>query len=534
MNRRRFLVVSDLHMTSGKDARTGTWSPTEDFFWDEAFRDFLGHYTKGYTLIINGDLLDFLKVLVLPTHEEMEAYGIHHADISRSYGLRCTEASCTFQVDKIIDGHPVFFQALVDFLLAGNEAVILKGNHDVQLFWDQVQERILERLSMLAPARQRSIVRRRLQFLPWCYYVPGLLYVEHGNQYEYTTSFRHFLNPQLPIDFPGTSKQIELDLSGFLVRYIVNSLKPIDPLTDSIRPQSQYLELFWKAHPFVFITTIGTTLRFLLKAFAKAQELKRGSKGTAFEKIAEENRSMIGKEAKRFAGGKSAALEQALVEFDRRKAEPVLTAGPWKFLWMEIKTPLKALLWLLPLYAVTFIPDLSAAAERATSGWGSSFWRSAVLWLIRLRVPQILIVVLLGGLLIWLKQRIRRKRAHGRPEPSDIALKIREDARFIASTLDVKYVTFGHTHYADIFRCSEKSWYFNTGTWMTIFSLQEEMYREPHQFTFLHVEGEEANLLHWNPDRRAPEPVRVVDTKQVTTGTEDSFVKILLGILGLG
>lgn len=42
-------------------------------------------------------------------------------------------------------------------------------------------------------------------------YVPGLLYVEHGNQYEYTTSIRNFLNPELPIDYPGTGKQIELE-----------------------------------------------------------------------------------------------------------------------------------------------------------------------------------------------------------------------------------------------------------------------------------------------------------------------------------
>ena len=536
MTSRRFLVVSDFHMTSGKNPGTGVTAPTEDFFWDEEFRDFLAHYSAAgeSTLIINGDLFDFLKVLVFPTKSEMASYGIHEGEVNRAYGLRCSEPAGVFQIDKIVDGHPVFFTALVDFLLAGNRVIILKGNHDVQLFWGAVRDRVYYRLEGIAPPGEKQAIRQRLEFLPWCYLVPGLLYVEHGNQYEYTTSFRNFLKPELPIDFPGTSKQIELDLSGFLVRYVLNGLKPIDPLSDSIRPQSKYFEMFWQAHPFLFLTTIGTTVKYVLKAFAKARELGSGSLAKACLDIRRENLRLIGNEAKRFAEGDEAraeSIEKSLRLFDARKAPPVLTSGAWKFLWSEIEAPLKALLLLLPLYALMFLVDLNAEVMSLIDDWSPSVWKSLLLGLCALKVPQIAGFVLLGIVMIWIYQKSGAKKGR-RGVSLDITRKVRRDAQYIARQLGVKFVTFGHTHYADVFRCSEKSWYFNTGTWMTIFSPEEQIYREAHQFTFLKVENEEAELLRWNPDRMAPQSVQVVDTEPAATEAEDSILKVILGVLG--
>jgi UDP-2,3-diacylglucosamine pyrophosphatase LpxH len=537
MKSHRFLVVSDLHMTSGRDPRSGVFAPTEDFFWDEAFRDFLVHYSKGAqtTLIINGDLFDFLKVLVFPTKSEMASYGIPEADVNRAYGLRCSEPAGVFQIDKIVDGHPIFFAALVNFLLAGNRAIILKGNHDVQLFWGAVRDRVYHRMEEIAPPGERRAIRQRLEFLPWCYLVPGLLYVEHGNQYEYTTSFRNFLNPELPINYPGTSKQIELDLSGFLVRYVLNGLKPIDPLSDSIRPQSKYFEMFWQAHPFLFLATIGTTVKYVLKAFAKARELGNGALARIYQKITDENQKLIGHEAKRFAEGdevRAESIEKSLRLFDTRKAPPVLTSGAWRFLWMEIKAPLKAVLLLLPLYVLMFVVDVNAVVMRLIGDWSPSVWKSLLQGLCALKVPQIMAVVLLGIFMIWISRSAKRGKEPHRRVSLDIMRNIRTDAQYIARHLGVKFVTFGHTHYADIFRCSEKSWYFNTGTWMTIFSPEEQIYREAHQFAFLKVENEEAELLRWNPDRMAPQPVKVVDTEPAATDAEDSILKVILAVLG--
>src|SRR3970282_2290834 len=94
----------------------------------------------------------------------------------------------------------------------------------------------------------------------------------------YTTSFRNFLYPFLPFDYEGVSSQIELDLSSFLVRYSSNRMEPVNPLSDNIRPLSKYLDEFWKNYPYIFITSIGTAFRYVLKAFSKARAASKMKK----------------------------------------------------------------------------------------------------------------------------------------------------------------------------------------------------------------------------------------------------------------
>jgi hypothetical protein len=309
----------------------------------------------------------------------------------------------------------------------------------------------------------------------------------------------------------------------------------VDPLSDSIRPQSKYFSMFWQAHPFLFLMTIGTTIKYLLKAFTKARELTAGSQAEAFQRISMENRRLIGVEAVRFARGDEAAaisLEKKFRLFDGRKAPPVLTEGAWKFLWKELKTPVMGLLLVLPLYVLTFLLDVNAWVLGLIAGWNPSVWKSLITFLCALKLPQLSAIALLGSILIWVVLRMQRPKSGPSAFDMDVTRKIREDARFIARELGVKFVTFGHTHYADIFRCSDDAWYYNTGTWMTIFSPEEQIYRDSRQFTFLKVEDGTAQLLRWNPDRESSQPVRVVDTQPAATDAEDSILKVVLGVLG--
>ncbi|MBM2840856.1 MAG: hypothetical protein HW412_1384, partial [Bacteroidetes bacterium] len=225
MTPKRYLVVSDFHMTSGKNPLTGRWSPTEDFFWDEEFRDFLSYYTDSTrtTLIINGDLFDFIQVLIIPTEAEKKEFRIADEEVNTTYGLQCSEGCCEYQVVQMMNGHPVFFNALAAFLAKGNDIKILKGNHDIQLHWLGVQRQIVEHLADLVQRKGTQLNSRQVEFLPWFYYVPDLLYVEHGNQFEATTAFRNFLHPLLPSsNRKRRNPQLELDLSSFLVRYLTN------------------------------------------------------------------------------------------------------------------------------------------------------------------------------------------------------------------------------------------------------------------------------------------------------------------------
>jgi UDP-2,3-diacylglucosamine pyrophosphatase LpxH len=293
MEYKRILVISDLHMTSGKNPLTKVWAATEDFFWDNDFSRFIKYYQDDSPslLIINGDLFDFMQVLIFPDEEEQKEYSIDKNEINLKYGLRTSESASVFQIDKIFEGHIEFFKALASFLSKGNYVKILKGNHDIQLFWPKVQEQIIKNLEGLVNSDKKSFVHSNLEFLPWFFLIPDKIFVEHGNQYEYTTSFRNFLYPYLPFDYEDAGRQIELDLSSFLVRYFSNKMEAINPLADNIRPLSKYLGEFWKNYPFIFITSLGTALRYLLKAFNKAKSLSKMKKKSSIED--EKNKELI-------------------------------------------------------------------------------------------------------------------------------------------------------------------------------------------------------------------------------------------------
>jgi hypothetical protein len=95
-------------------------------------------------------------------------------------------------------------------------------------------------------------------------------------------------------------------------------------------------------------------------------------------------------------------------------------------------------------------------------------------------------------------------------------------AREIAHILDVPMVTFGHTHDEAVWRLdqgsSKKAWYYNSGTWIAVFTHDEFLPRERVQFTFLRVRGGEAELLHWSPGRGEPLPVVLLDEEGTAPG----------------
>jgi UDP-2,3-diacylglucosamine pyrophosphatase LpxH len=530
MDYKRILVISDLHMTSGKDPISNVWAATEDFFWDNDFRRFIEFYQDETPslLVINGDLFDFLQVLIFPNEEERRRYKISSKEINYTYGLRTSESASVFQVDKIFDGHSEFFGALASFISKGNYVKILKGNHDIQLFWLKVQERIISNLENIVEESKKRLVRKNIEFLPWFFYIPGKLYIEHGNQYEYTTSFRNFLYPYLPFEYEDAGKQIELDLSSFLVRYFSNRMESINPLSDNIRPMSRYLGEFWKNYPYIFITSIGTAFRYLLKAFSKAKSISKGKKKSSEED--EKNKQLISCEASKFhPDDKKKWFEEKLFSIDAMKAEPILSNGAFKFLWNMIKPPLKGLLWVLPFYALMLLPDLSGKLRGLFGEISDSTLNSLVNILFLLKIPEILIALLLAIFLISLRTWLRKKKDKKNISESDeIRIQIRESAGKIAELLKVKFVVFGHTHYADIHKLNNDSFYYNTGTWMGIFAPEEELYRNSKQFTYFIYENDEAKLCHWNIDRDYPDEVVVVETETPLTKDEDSIIKILL------
>ena len=248
-----YLFVSDFHLSEGRNPQTGLIHRNEDFFQDHAFAQFIAHhvkltldpemkdtYQKPWQLVVNGDIFDFLQVVSLPAEgDELEqvmkvsAYdGLRPNECK--FGLGTSEKEIVWKVKQIAKGHPLFFQALGWFVAhEGNELILMKGNHDIELYWTAVQNRMKELIadayqdwlkiadsgSDLCPLPKfegmpeglsKSDLHRRVRFLPLFYYEPGLFYVEHGCQYDPVNFFNDFEDPRL-VDANGRPQRyIEL------------------------------------------------------------------------------------------------------------------------------------------------------------------------------------------------------------------------------------------------------------------------------------------------------------------------------------
>ncbi|MBN1137999.1 MAG: hypothetical protein JXM73_15525, partial [Anaerolineae bacterium] len=310
---------SDFHLAAGnRPSQEGLarLSPTEDFFFDDAFFRFLVHCEQErrarhgypYELVFNGDMVDFVQVVAHPAPDRVDWWFLENAlppdpclraparsgtgagqqPRDAAAGLNEPPAGPAARLWKILDdvyqdaqgrgleeerarrsadgraadrlareqrkaapvrprevlslarptaleqirdvcrGHRRFFQGLAWFLACGNRLVLMRGNHDVQWYWPEVQIALLGWLratydelvqeaqrpgaahSLPVPPEDLRLpgpdgalpplpvdeMDRRVDFdHAWYYYRDRLAYLEHGGQHEAVDTHRHFLVP---------------------------------------------------------------------------------------------------------------------------------------------------------------------------------------------------------------------------------------------------------------------------------------------------------------------------------------------------
>ncbi len=126
----------------------------------------------------------------------------------RRYGFLSTPEKSVAKLESIYRGHPLFFRALAWFIGRGHRIVIMRGNHDLELFWPQVQERLRELIAREYPAacdtdagHLPADFQQHIIFRPgWFHYRKGIFYAEHGMQYEPLNSCPNPIRPVLPDD----------------------------------------------------------------------------------------------------------------------------------------------------------------------------------------------------------------------------------------------------------------------------------------------------------------------------------------------
>ncbi len=267
---RYLLIVSDLHLSEGWDDRTKRLSRHEDFYFDTSFARFLATHAEQATqhghrlrLIIPGDLVDFLQVTTVPPGDSVDGAPI--TDRDHRFGLGTSPGHTCWKLRRIISGHWIFFDALARFVAEGHEIVVLPGNHDIEWVIPRVQATFVSELTARFPAAGKGGIGERVRFLPWFYLEPGLIYVEHGHQYDALNSFDYFLHPYLP------DGRIDLPAGSFFVRYLFNQVEVVFPFADNMKPASAFL--CWALKRWEGWRNLPTYLRFFRETLKKAGPL---------------------------------------------------------------------------------------------------------------------------------------------------------------------------------------------------------------------------------------------------------------------
>lgn len=524
------LIVSDLHLSEGRSERTRRISRNEDFFFDEEFTRFLEYHLaseeeRKWHLIINGDFLDFLQVISTEFDQEfLEYLGVADEPAARKlldigpqntkFGFDAGPGETVFKLWKILDGHWQFALALIRLLERGHAVSIGRGNHDPEFQYDLVREhfrRILlwfyERKTGAAKSGEQvasfeQVCRDRVQFLDWFYYEPGLIWAEHGGQYDAVNSFPHWLAPYLP-----HSDHVEMPWGSFFVRYLFNSIENEEPWADNIKPQSRFILWFITRRPALAMRFLFGNGKFMLKKMAEAW--RRLPKNDPREAEHNARRAELAREWN--------LSEAMLADFDRQQSESVLRNphGWWKlFKWLtrgwRLSLAVTAyVLVTIAIGAVLIVAQLVAPIVPAVFRADLHSLTSHNHWL------QVVVKVLLvsrGFTFVYLLAALGYFVWQQFPHSFDQCYLVAK-ARYVRDKLNVQYVTMGHTHDTDLSELDDAGEYFNTGTWTKVLSEEEELIREESELVFLQVlrrsDGASCKLMRWNDGANEPRLVKL-------------------------
>ncbi len=500
-----YIVVSDFHMSEGLNPSTGKFSRLEDFFFDEEFSNFLNYLIrekerKGrpWYLIINGDLFDFLQITSLPDEKEAYERGITITRNTRKYGLGTTVQETKWKLEKIIAGHPIFFKALVRFVLNGNRVFITRGNHDVELCYQEIQELFLNKMKEISgdSGEGLSAIDQNIVFLPWFYYEKGLLYAEHGNQYDRANSFRYFLNPLLPERFLGKKeKQIDLPVGSFFIRYFLNKVEKVSPIADKMKNPGSYVNWVLRNRFFESWNLLKSYVPFFLRSLKMYQEFT----AEEMKHIREEHLRILEKISIH------TGLGEKIFRIDSLKEVPI-SKNKLRLALQLIRNPLKKAVAFV-IFVISVLFGWAIFFTHITSLNISTHSKALILAFINL-----MILIAAISLLVYSFGRGARKGSiHSLYSPQGDYF-LRSRVKRIADIVDVKYITMGHTHQEDIWKIPGKDvWYFNTGTWIPVFSEEDRAFRDEKQFTFLKIEDGRGELMKWDDRKGLPVKVIVLD-----------------------
>lgn len=460
-----FIIFSDVHLGADlvQHARPWTLSKLRKVKRiDRELSSMLDYYRtratpgRNWRLVIAGDLVDFIGMAIAPAGTTLTT---PLNDEEHSHGLGSAQDHAAEKMRAVAKRHDLIFRKLAEFIADGHSLVLIRGNHDVDFYWDAAKaafvDALVERCESLTNNTEQTLAfRQRIEFSPWFYYVEGLLYVEHGHQYDETCSYEHILAPISPTD----AKRIRWSISDVLLRYVVRPTPGFGSEGHDNRTMVHYMKLGM---------AMGITgcARLIYRFFSAIAHLY-GIWSTQFHRDAAgvhvEHERRLTKLSQRFRiGGKK------LRELAALSAMPVTG----RFF------PLMRAVFLDGVLGVMFCA-LSIVALSVTN---------TVPWhgLVAVALLQV------AGLYLWAKS----SKVH------DAVDAVRRGATRVAQLLPTPFIVMGHTHAPTMEAVAEGVTYVNLGSWAhdDLDGPATEAART--HFVIRVIDGRpEANLFEWDPD----------------------------------
>lgn len=189
-----YLLLSDVHLGSDIVTHVRPWALDtwlrEEPEVDARLVSLLAKYRRDadparpWRLVLAGDFLDLVGVSLtaddVPTAPTLE---------ERRHGLGSAPDHVVRKVHAIAARHPRVFRALCEFVADGHGLVIVRGNHDIELYWRAAQRALVEAIVQHVAPRRRPALRARISIRPWFFAVEGVLYVEHGHEFDPMCSY---------------------------------------------------------------------------------------------------------------------------------------------------------------------------------------------------------------------------------------------------------------------------------------------------------------------------------------------------------
>ncbi|MEZ4267970.1 MAG: hypothetical protein R3F39_16485 [Myxococcota bacterium] len=251
-----YLLLSDVHLTQVMVSPIRGWWTYKDPLarQDDELLALLDQIQamrpKSFArtdVIFGGDTWDFDSV-----------YGGPDDPMLPSEGLPPTVAGSVWKIRRLLADHAPFVAGLARFLAAGNRVIFLMGNHDRELAFAEVAEELRATVAAAAPPGTSPAVAAAIEFEPWFVYIPGVLYAEHGQQYDATCSYRDVLAPFVPAH-RRAPRELEASMGSLMGRHVLSSLGSFNPFDDDsfLKSLSGYarhaFEHYWPRRRFLSI-----------------------------------------------------------------------------------------------------------------------------------------------------------------------------------------------------------------------------------------------------------------------------------------